>query len=92
MIVHFGRGHHDARACLPDFAPDGGIKIHQPNLSARHQTKFTHHEFVVASFRDTPGSLSPTGAGRASGPAQHQCSILNRHFHSRLCGQAQLRK
>jgi len=30
VIVHFGRGHHDARACLPDFAPDGGIKIHRP--------------------------------------------------------------
>src|ERR1035437_4651474 len=38
MIVQFGRGHHDARACLPDFAPDGGIKIHQPNLPTRHQT------------------------------------------------------
>src|ERR1035438_3284175 len=38
MIVHFRRGHHDARACLPDFAPDGGIKIHQPNLSTRHQS------------------------------------------------------
>jgi len=38
MIVHFERGHHDTRTCLPDSAPDGGIKIHQPNLSARHQT------------------------------------------------------
>ena len=33
-------------------------------------TKFARHEFVVASFRDPPGSLSPTCAGRARGPGQ----------------------
>ena len=38
MIVHFGRGHYQTRARLPDFTPDGRIKIHEPNLSARHQT------------------------------------------------------
>jgi hypothetical protein len=38
MIVHFGRGHYHTRARLPDFTPDGRIKIHEPNLSTRHQT------------------------------------------------------
>ena len=38
MIVDFGRGHDDARACPPDFAPERGIKICEPNLATRHQT------------------------------------------------------
>src|SRR5258706_14979450 len=37
MIMHLGRRHYDARTCLPDFAPDRGIEIHQPNLPTRHQ-------------------------------------------------------
>src|SRR5580700_6846051 len=37
MIVHFGRGHHDTRTRLPDFAPYGGIEIHEPNLPTHHQ-------------------------------------------------------
>ncbi|MGA9623935.1 MAG: nucleotidyltransferase domain-containing protein [Bryobacteraceae bacterium] len=46
----------------------------------------------MASFRDPPGGLGPTCAGRIRGPAQHQCAILNRHFHSRRCVQTQLRE
>src|ERR1017187_6011426 len=38
MIVHFGRGHYHTRARLPDFTPDSGLEIHEPNLSTRHQT------------------------------------------------------
>ncbi|SPF55838.1 hypothetical protein SBA4_7470005 [Candidatus Sulfopaludibacter sp. SbA4] len=38
IIVHFGRRHYHTQASLPDFTPDSRIKIHEPNLSARHQT------------------------------------------------------
>ena len=55
-------------------------------------TEFAHHEFIVAGFCDTLGSLGPTCAGRTGGPAQHQCTILNRHFHSCLRVQTQLRQ
>src|ERR1035438_4318553 len=54
--------------------------------------KFAHHEFVVTSLGDSPGGLGPTGARRTRGPAQHKCTILDRHFRSRLAVQTQLRK
>src|ERR1017187_1602782 len=67
MIVQFGRGHHDARARLPDFAPDGGIKIHQPNLSTRHQTNSES-----AAFPNSPitSSSSPASAILLAASAQ----------------------
>jgi hypothetical protein len=52
--------------------------------------QFSQDEF--ASFRDIPGGLGPTRPNRTRGPAQHQCPILDRHFHPRLCVQTQLRK
>src|ERR1019366_8509527 len=38
ISVHFGRGDYDARTRLPDFATDGGIKIHKPDFPTHHQT------------------------------------------------------
>src|ERR1039458_2899574 len=55
-------------------------------------TKFAHHEFVVTSLGDSPGSLGPTSARWTRGPAQHKCTVLDRHFRSHLAVQTQLRK
>ena len=76
MIVHLGRGHHDARPRLSDFASNGGVKIHLPGLSTSHQTssqiprvaKFTQYERVFASIRDILGSLNRNYVGWASKP------------------------
>src|SRR5712691_2878757 len=59
MIVHFPGGHHDARTHLPDFAPDGGIKIYQPNLSTPHQASS-----VSAALPNSPitSASSPASA------------------------------
>jgi hypothetical protein len=67
MIVHFGRGHYHTRTRLPDFTPDGRIKIHEPNLSTRHQTSSESPAFPNSPITS---SSSPASAILLAAAAQ----------------------
>src|SRR4051812_26997189 len=70
MIVHFGRGYHNAWACLPDFATDGGIEIHQPNLSTRHQTSSESSALPNSPITSSSSPLSAILLAAAAQPVR----------------------